>query len=101
MNKIGLRKIIYKKFNAELQHYKNKKRYSKKESIEILEVVLNSIFDSLVSTKRLTLRDIGILEIINTKDRKGWNPSTKEHMIIKGRPRIKFIPAAKLKMQLT
>ena len=93
MNKIGLRVFVHKECNKKLQ---GKQKYPKHEVDMFLDVILDCIMDALIKTKRVSLRDIGVLEILHSRDRDGWNPHKKEPMTIKGSARIKFTPATKI-----
>jgi len=90
MNKIGLRKQVYTILK------KKTPKITKTTSDELVDIMLDTMLDALISTQRLSIRHFGIFEIKHCKERLGWNPVKSEHMTIKRRTRIKFKPSVEL-----
>ena len=94
MNKIGLRKVVYDNL---------KKKYPKithPEVKDIIESVLESIVDALISTKKVSLRKLGIFDITYLNERKGYNPIIKKYIRIPPRAKVRFKTANTLKENL-
>jgi len=90
MNKLGLREEVYHAVKQKAP------KLTKIQIKEILDIIIDLMSESLVNTKRLSLRDFGILEVAYLKDRKGFNPMSRQAITIPGRTRIKFKPSQKL-----
>jgi nucleoid DNA-binding protein len=90
MNKIGLRKAVYAAIKKEHPKLTNPQVKS------ILDIVLKTMLDSLVNTKRLSIRDFGAWEIRYMKEREGYSPVAQKKIIIKERTKLKFKPASTL-----
>tara|TARA_B100001057_G_C22502807_1_gene814688 strand:- start:151 stop:438 length:288 start_codon:yes stop_codon:yes gene_type:complete len=69
--------------------------YSKKLISELI-----SIFSYQIKNGKLNLKDLGVLKIINKKERIGRNPKTREQFIISARKSISFTPSQKLIQKL-
>ena len=85
MNKLGLREEVYKILKSSIDQ-----KITRKQSKQILEIIINLMSDVLIDTRRLSLRDLGTLEVSYLKDRKGYNPKTQKNIIIPSRAKIKF-----------
>ena len=94
MNKIGLRRQIYVTLK------KKNPKITKDLAYDMVDTVIQTMFDALINTQRLTLRDFGAFEVKHCKERLGWHPVKKEHMVIKDRVRIKFKPSSALLLRV-
>lgn len=94
MNKIGLRKAVYPKIKKAVP------KLTKVQIHDILDIILTAIGDSLVDTKRLSIRDLGVLEITYLKERNGWHPKKQIMITIPARAKVKFTPSGKMAERL-
>jgi DNA-binding protein HU-beta len=73
----------------------------KAEIEKILEAILDSISNALVTGDRVELRGLGIFEAKKTKARTGRNPSTAASIEIPANRRASFRPSKELKQRLS
>lgn len=90
MNKLGLRRAAYLVLKKKLPYL------TIVQCDMIVDTVVDCMSEGLIKTKRLSLRNFGILEVKQLKDRLGWDPQRHKHIIIKGRAATKFTPATQL-----
>jgi nucleoid DNA-binding protein len=90
MNKLGLRKAVYVSLKKKMP------KLTKPQIKEILDIVLDTMLESLVTTKRLSIRDFGAWEIKYMKAREGYSPIDNKRITIKERTKLKFKPASTL-----
>ena len=73
---------------------------NKKQSANVVEIIINSIKDVLVRGDKLKIGGFGVFEIKNRKARMGRNPKTGEEAEIKQGKTIKFKPGKPLKQDV-
>ena len=78
-------------------HITEKVGLSKKESQEIVEVIVNSITDALVSGESVKIPGFGTFIVRSKNSRKGRNPQTGESLEITPRRVITFKTSNQLK----
>ena len=71
--------------------------YSKKISENLLEDILNTIIDSLITSKKIKISNFGTFSLRKKNKRIGRNPKTKESKIITDRNVIIFKPSKQFK----
>jgi nucleoid DNA-binding protein len=69
---------------------------TKKETEEVIDVVLASITDALVKGEKVDLRGFGSFQVSGKKERQGRNPRTGETMTIAARNVAVFRPSKEL-----
>lgn len=75
----------------------NRTGFSKKESSEAVELILDILKDVLEQGEKIKLSGFGNFVIRNKEVRKGRNPKTGEEMEISARSVLTFKPSQKLK----
>lgn len=70
---------------------------SKKESLDMLELGLSVMKDTLEAGEKIKISGFGNFEVKHKKDRKGRNPQTAETITIDARKILSFKPSAILK----
>lgn len=75
----------------------NRTGFSKKESSEAVELILDILKDVLEQGEKVKLSGFGNFVIRNKEVRKGRNPKTGEEMEISARSVLTFKPSQKLK----
>lgn len=75
----------------------NRTGFSKKESSEAVESILDILKDVLEEGEKIKLSGFGNFVIRNKEVRKGRNPKTGEEMEISARSVLTFKPSQKLK----
>lgn len=70
---------------------------TQKEVEEVLDVVIETIKNSLVSGESVNFAGFGKFEISERAERKGCNPQTSEEILIPASKSAKFKPAKALK----
>jgi integration host factor subunit alpha len=73
---------------------------SKKESAEIVEVVLELIKVTLETGEKIKIAGFGIFYVKKKSDRKGRNPQTGESITISARRVLTFKPSTVLKKSI-
>ncbi len=71
--------------------------FSKNISENLLEDILNTIFENLKKNKKLKISKFGTFSVRNKKSRIGRNPLTKEKKMISDRNVVLFKPAKEFK----
>ena len=71
--------------------------FSKKISENLLEDLIQTIFENLKKNKKLKISKFGTFTIRNKKSRIGRNPLTKEKKIISSRNVVLFRPSKEFK----
>ncbi len=74
--------------------------YSKKEAAEIVEIVFESIKDTLARGEKLKISGFGNFVVRQKQQRIGRNPKTGERIIIDARSVLTFKPSQVLKNAL-
>lgn len=67
--------------------------FSRKDSSDMMESVLNIIKETLASGEKLKLAGFGNFEVKQKRDRKGRNPQTGETITIQARRILTFKPS--------
>ncbi|MCL4305445.1 HU family DNA-binding protein [bacterium] len=70
---------------------------SQQTSLEVLQVVIETIKDTVWDGDRVNLSDFGSFYLAERKARTGRNPRTGEEMLIPASKFPKFVPAKKFK----
>jgi integration host factor subunit alpha len=73
---------------------------SKKESLDMLELVLLIMKDTLKTGEKIKVAGFGNFEVRQKKDRRGRNPQTSETITIEARKILSFKPSAVLKQAI-
>lgn len=84
--------------NELIRRVSDKTGISQKQVGKVLEKTLGEISNALDAGEKVTLKDFGVFSIIETKERKGVNPITKEPMVIESKERVKFKPYDKIRV---
>ena len=71
--------------------------FSKKISANLLEDILDTIFNNLIKYKKIKLSNFGTFSLRTKKSRVGRNPKTKEEKIITKRNVVLFKPSKEFK----
>ena len=75
-------------------------RFSKKESLDLLESVISIMKSTLESGEDVKISGFGKFEVNQKKDRKGRNPATGEAITIEARRILSFKPSALLRQRI-
>jgi len=75
-------------------------RFTRKECVEITELVLELMKQVLVTEGKLKIAGFGNFEVKRKKDRRGRNPQTGEDMTITARKILTYHPSLVLKNKL-
>lgn len=70
---------------------------TQKDIEEVLDIIIETIKDSLVSGESVNFAGFGKFEISERAERKGRNPQTSEEILIPASKSAKFKPAKPLK----
>lgn len=70
---------------------------SKKDSLDMLELVLSIMKDTLEAGEKIKISGFGNFEVKQKKDRRGRNPQTAETITIEARKILRFKPSMVLK----
>ena len=73
--------------------------FSKNLSKKIIDDLINVLINNIKSGK-LNLKNIGIIKILNKKERIGRNPKTKEEFKISARKVVSFSPSKSINLIL-
>lgn len=73
---------------------------SKKDSLDMLELVLSILKDTLEAGEKIKISGFGNFEIKQKKDRKGRNPQTAETITIEARKILSFKPSMLLRQAM-
>jgi integration host factor subunit alpha len=73
---------------------------SKRESVDMLELVLSVMKETLETGEKIKVAGFGNFEVKQKKDRIGRNPETGESMTIEARKVLSFKPSAVLKERI-
>ena len=71
--------------------------FSKKISENILDDLLDTIIENLITEKKIKLSNFGTFSIRKKKSRIGRNPKTKEEKVIDSRNVVLFKPSKEFK----
>ncbi|MEK6560674.1 MAG: integration host factor subunit alpha [Nitrospirota bacterium] len=74
---------------------------SKKEALNIVEIVLNTLKDSLRSGETVKIAGFGNFVVRSKRERKGRNPKTGEEIGIKPRKVVTFRPSHIFKLYIS
>ena len=74
--------------------------FSKKESLELVELVFETIKDTLSSGENLKISGFGNFTVRQKSDRRGRNPQTGEELTIEARRILTFKPSLALKQSV-
>lgn len=74
--------------------------FSKKESAEIVELVFDTIKESLERGEKVKISGFGNFEVKEKKERTGRNPQTGDEILIAARKVLTFRPSQLLKAAL-
>ncbi len=74
---------------------------SKKDSLDMLELVLKIMKDTLESGEKIKISGFGNFEVKQKKDRRGRNPQTAETITIEARKILSFKPSMLLKSAIS
>lgn len=77
-----------------------KSGYTKKDSKEVIELVLESITEAIAEEGELRLSGFGVFELAESAAREGRNPQTGEAMMIPAKKRMAFRCAQNVKDML-
>ena len=70
---------------------------TKKAAKETIQIVLDTLTESLVEGKEVRLSGVGIFSVQDTAERNGVNPSTGEKIVIPASKRVSFKTSKTLK----
>ena len=70
---------------------------TKKAAKETIQIVLDTLTESLVEGKEVRLSGVGIFSVQDTAERNGLNPSTGEKIVIPASKRVAFKTSKTLK----
>lgn len=71
------------------------------EAIKVVQTVLDTIESALAQGHRVELRNFGVFEVFNTKERPGRNPNNPEKtVVIPARTVVKFHPGKEMKAKV-
>ena len=70
---------------------------TKKAAKETIQIVLDTLTESLVEGKEVRLSGVGIFSVQDTAERNGVNPSTGEKIVIPASKRVAFKTSKTLK----
>jgi len=73
---------------------------SQKNLVEIFNATFDTLIDVLEKEEKFTIPGFGTFKIKERKEREGFNPKTREKMIIKASKSVGFKLAPKLKERL-
>lgn len=74
-----------------------KSNQNKKDIIEIVDCIFETIKDSLQKDKKVDIAGFGKFEVIQRDSRTGINPLTKEKIVIPATKTLKFKPGKQFK----
>ena len=74
--------------------------FSKKEASELVELVFNSLKDTLQNGEKVKISGFGKFEVKQKKERVGRNPQTGDRITISARRVLNFSPSQVLKAML-
>ena len=74
--------------------------HTKKESVELMELVFSIMKETLESGENLKISGFGNFEVKKKADRKGRNPQTGEEITIEARTILTFKPSTVLKQAI-
>lgn len=80
-----------------IEQIHQKTGFSKKESSELVETVLDILKDTLEAGEHVKVAGFGKFEVKQKKDRRGRNPQTGEAIMIEARRILSFKPSAILR----
>lgn len=95
MNKVQYVDAIYEVL------VKLEKKVIKSDIKAVIDAQAFVLTTQLQETKRAVINDVVILEVKDTKERKGRNPRTGEDIIIKAGKRLTAKPSGKIKAAVT
>ena len=95
MNKVQYVDAIYEVL------VKLEKKVTKSDIKAVIDAQAFVLTTQLQETKRAVINDVVILEVKDTKERKGRNPRTGEDIIIKAGKRLTAKPSGKIKAAVT
>lgn len=95
MNKVQYVDAIYEVL------VKLEKKVIKSDIKAVIDAQAFVLTTQLQETKRAVINDVVILEVKDTKERKGRNPRTGEDIIIKAGKRLVAKPSGKIKAAVT
>ncbi len=74
--------------------------FTKKECMNIVEYVFNTIKDTVEAGEEVKLTGFGVFQIQHKLERRGRNPHTGDELMLAPRKRLKWKPSALLKQSL-
>ena len=74
--------------------------YSRKQSVEVTEILMEIIKQSLESGEDVMISGFGKFQVKNKKERRGRNPSTGEGLILSPRRVVTFKSSNKLRNRI-
>ena len=74
--------------------------FSKKESLEFVEMVFDTLKDRLIKGEKVKISGFGKFEVRNKRPRIGRNPQTGKQITISARKVLSFSPSQVLKSML-
>ena len=63
---------------------------SKVEAAKAVNAVIGSMAETLKNGEKISLLELGSFSIRNRKERHGYNPNSKENMVIQAKKVVKF-----------
>ena len=76
---------------------KNEFGFNRKQSLDIVNDIIDIIIDGLQSDKKVKIHNFGTFKLKRKKSRLGRNPKTKEIKIISSRDVVLFKPSKEFK----
>lgn len=83
-----------------IELYVKKENITFKQAKEEVNLLLQTLKESIVREKIVKFKGVGTFEAFEKKPRYLQNPQTKEKMLIQPQPTVKFILSKKLKEKL-
>lgn len=80
-----------------IERIAEKTGFTKKESVELVELVFETMKDTLESGENLKISGFGNFNVKQKSDRRGRNPQTGEEITIEARRILTFKPSVILK----
>ncbi|BBA70610.1 integration host factor subunit alpha [Geobacter sulfurreducens] len=80
-----------------IEQIAEKTGFTKKESVELVELVFETMKDTLESGENLKISGFGNFNVKQKSDRRGRNPQTGEEITIEARRILTFKPSVILK----
>lgn len=97
MTRRELANLVYKKVHANPAT----RKITSQAILDIVQVSIDALHDSILSGKHIEFRDFGVFEVITRRSRLGRNPNDPTHtVVIPPRRTVKFKPSRKMLAEL-